>query len=125
MRVLVAVGLMVITVLVAVSCGGNDDDDQAAVTEFPDNTFGIIDGRVDGEVRFPVLELWDIPACNADRLITNAPHGTRVRVLGQKKNCPYAPYEVVIAEGDKAGIRGWARGKDITLDDAGESPLAD
>lgn len=123
-RVLVGFGLMITAVLLAASCGGGDDD-QDAVTEFPDDTFGIIDGFEDGLIKYPVLELWDIPACNADRLITNAPHGTRVQVLRQKKDCPYSPYEVVIIEGDKAGIQGWARGRDITLDNATESPPAD
>lgn len=124
MRVLVGFGLMITTVLVAASCAGNDEG-REAITDFPDNTFGIIDGFEDGRIKFPVLELWDIPVCNADRLITNTPHGTRVQVLSQKKGCPYAPYQVEIVEGDKAGIRGWVRARDITLDDAGESPLAD
>lgn len=123
-RVLVGTGLMIITVFVAASCAGSDDGQQAA-TDLPDNTFGIIDGFEDGVIRFPVIELWDIPACSCDQLITNTPHGTRIRVLSQKKSCPGAPYKVEIAEGDKAGIQGWVLARHVTLDDATESPLAD
>ena len=121
---MLAFGLIALTVLVAVSCKSNDEGFKAT-TALPDNTFGIIDGSEDGEVRFPVIELWDIPACSCDKLITNTPHGTRVRVLSQKKNCAGAPYEVEIAEGDKAGIHGWVLARHITLDGAGESTIAD
>jgi hypothetical protein len=117
-RLLIILGLVLMAALAASACGGGDDD-RERVTEFPDGTLGTI-GRLnpDGTIERPVIELWNIPACTCDELITNTPHGTRVRVLRQKPDCPGAPIEVEILEGEKAGIRGWIwPGRYVTLDE--------
>lgn len=100
LAVLIAVALALLA-----SCGEGQDD--GAVTRLADNTFGLIDGSEEGEVKYPVLELWDIPVCRCETLVTNTPHGTRVQVLAKKANCSPVQYEVEILEGEKAGIRGW------------------
>lgn len=89
------------------SCGG--DEGPGAVTRLPNDTFAIIDGTEDGRVKYPVIELWDMPVCTTVKLISNTPHGTRVRVFGKKANCSSVHYDVEILEGEKAGVRGWVR----------------
>lgn len=89
-----------------VSCG---DDGEGALTRLPEGTFAFLDGRENGELKYPVLELWDIPVCKCDKLITNTPHATRVRVLAKKGKCRPVQYEVEILEGEKAGMQGWVQ----------------
>ena len=108
-------------ITLAVSCG--DDGGEGVETQLPENTFAIIDGTENGQVKYPVLELWDIPVCKCEKLVTNTPQGTRVRVLAKKATCRPLQYEVEILEGEKAGTRGWVQEKFIRFEDG--SPPAD
>jgi hypothetical protein len=122
MRRLLAGLTLALIVLAALSCGGGGGDDEEDATEFPEDTFGIVDGRgPDGTANRPIIELWQIPGCTCDELITNTLHGTRVRLLRQKEDCPGAPIEVELLDGDKAGTIGWVwPGRWVTID--GETP---
>ncbi len=110
---LLALLLTAVLALVA-SCGG--DQGPGAVTDLPDDTFGVIDGTEDGQVKYPVIEFWDIPVCKCDHVAANTPHGTRVRVLAKKADCTPVHYQVEILEGDKAGVRGWVQGNFVRFE---------
>lgn len=108
------------------SACSDDDEDLTRIEEMPADTFGFIVGTEDGEVMYPVIELWNIPECRCEELVTNTPHNTRVRIHAFKPDCPGSPYEVEILAGEKAGARGWVLGKHIEFEgdppDLGASP---
>lgn len=119
MRQMLALWTVVALALV-VSCGG--DGGVGAVTSLPKNTFGFIDGTENGQVKYPIIEFWDISVCRYNRLVSNTPHGTRVRVLAEKARCTPVQYEVEILEGEKAGVRGWLSAQFLRFETATPSP---
>lgn len=118
-----ALGFLTVALVVfAFSCGDDDVGEfgDPVVSQLPENTFGVLDGSEDGQIKYPVLELWDVPECRCDQLITNTPHNTRVRVWAKKAECFQQQYEVEILEGPKAGERGWVFTKFVRFDDGAE-----
>jgi hypothetical protein len=126
-RRLIAVAAVLLT-LTWVACGDDGDGgsgatgganpaDETKVEPVEEGVLGYINGNVDGTVKFPVLELWDIPGCTCDKLIANTPHGTRIKVLNKKPNCNGVPYEVELLDGEQKGARGWVLERFILLGD--------
>jgi hypothetical protein len=116
MRVLLALAAAV--ACLGAACG--DDDDGAADLTY--ETYGpeaiaYINGFEDGVFKYPRLEIWEQPECNYDRVLGNAVHGTKVRLIRKKTGCNFTEYEVEFLEGDQTGQVGWIRERFLHLRD--------
>jgi hypothetical protein len=117
MRLLILLALS-LTALGFAACRGDDDDKPDLVYEtFAPESFAYIDGREDGLVKYPNLEIWDQPECNYDRVLGNVLHATKVKVLQKKTGCNFVEYEVQFISGDQEGQIGWIRERYLSFED--------
>jgi hypothetical protein len=117
MRLLLLLGLG-LAALACAACGGDDDDKPDLTYEtFAPDSFAYIDGREDGIVKYPNLEIWDQPICNYDRVLGNVLHATKVKVLQKKTGCNFVEYQVEFISGDQEGLIGWIRERYLSFED--------
>lgn len=111
---------LLVTALAVAACGDDDEDTPELTYEtFAPGTTAYITGYFGDEFRYPNIEIWDQPECNYDRVLGNAFHGTKVRLIQKKTGCLFPEYEVELLEGDQVGQVGWLRERYVHL---GEEP---